>query len=485
VIAEPEDIERAFAAAGPWQSRFSIEGRTYGGELPYQEDGRVAAFFDWVGTPASVLELGSLEGAHSAQLAAAPSVERLLCLEGRDENVKRARTAMGVLGLSQRVQVERVDLDHAGLGAFGHFDAAFCAGVLYHLTQPWQLLRELRLRTEVLFLDTHVSPTDHIVLAGHRGCLFREQGLADPFSGLQDFSFWPTAEALDEMLAQAGFAVVRRQSWPDWPNGPRVHLLCEASLPQVPARVTAPASIAPLVAPPGRPDVPPLDAPAAELERFFEHTGPWQTRVRIGDRSYGGPYPFGEGGRVERFLEWSGEPRRVLELGSLEGGCSVQLAGAACVEELVCIEARAESVERARLLLRLYGVERKAELRVADLEEDDLSSYGRFDGVFCAGVLYHLTRPWEHVARMAAISDRVFVDTHVSETDHIALAGYRGRMYGEFGYDDPMSGTAPHSFWPTEPELVRMFAEAGMRPAERIQAPPGPGPRVWLEFARG
>ena len=484
MIARPEDIERAFAAAGPWQSRFTIDGRTYGGELPYQEDGRVADFFEWVGTPASVLELGSLEGAHSAQIAAAPSVERLLCLEGRDENVRRARVAMEVLGLSKRVRVECVDLDHPDLAEFGHFDAAFCAGVLYHLTQPWLLLRELRRRVEVLFLDTHVSPTDNIVLAGYRGCLFRELGLDDPFSGLQDFSFWPTAEALDEMLQQAGFAVVGRRLWPDWPNGPRVHLLCEASLPQVPARASARATVEAIVPPPGDIDVPSLDAPPAELERFFERTGPWQTRVEIGGRGYGGPYPFGEGGRVERFLEWSGEPRRVLELGSLEGGCSVQLAAAACVERLVCIEARAESVERARLLLRLHGVEGKAELYVADLEEDDLISYGRFDGVFCAGILYHLTRPWEHVARMAAITDRVFVDTHVSETDHIALAGYRGRMYGEFGYDDPMSGTAPHSFWPTEPELVRMFSEAGMRPTERIQAPPGPGPRVWLEFVR-
>jgi predicted O-methyltransferase YrrM len=431
-----------------------------------------------------VLELGSLEGAHSAQIAAAPSVERLLCLEGRDENVKRARAAMEVLGLSRRVRVECVDLDLPDLAAFGNFDAAFCAGVLYHLTQPWLLLRELRRRVEVLFLDTHVSPTDNIVLAGHRGCLFRELGLDDPFSGLQDFSFWPTAEALDDMLQQAGFAVVGRRLWPDWPNGPRVHLLCEASLPQVPARASAPATVEPISPPPGEIDVPSLDAPPAQLERFFERSGPWQTRVDIDGRAYGGPYPFGEGGRVERFLEWSREPRRVLELGSLEGGCSVQLAEAACVEQLVCIEARAESVERARLLLRLYGVESKAELHVADLEEDDLSGYGRFDGVFCAGILYHLTRPWEHIAHMAAITDRVFVDTHVSETDHIALAGYRGRMYGEFGYDDPMSGTAPHSFWPTEPELVRMFAKVGMRPTERIQAPPGPCPRVWLEFVR-
>ena len=78
-------------------------------------------------------------------------------------------------------------------------------------------------------------------------------------------------------------------------------------------------------------------------------------------------------------------PRRVLELGSLQGGCSVGLAGAACVEELVCVEVRAESVERAPLLLQLLWLGHKAKLHVADLEEDDLSGYGRFDGVFCAG----------------------------------------------------------------------------------------------------
>ena len=452
--------------------------------MPYQEDGRVEEFFEWVGAPASVLELGSLEGAHSAQLAAAPSVERLVCLEGREENVRRARRAMAVLGLADRVQVEQVDLEEADLGSFGSFDVAFCAGVLYHLSRPWLLLRELRRRVGALFLDTHVSPTGNIYLAGYAGCLYRELGLDDPFSGLQGFSFWPTAEALEDMLAEAGFAVVRRRDWPDWPNGPRVHLLCEASSAPAPIRRIAPATAEPIVAPPREVDIPALDAPPGDLERFFERTGPWQTRVEIGGRPYGGPYPFGEGGRVERFLEWSGEPRRVLELGSLEGGCSVGLAAAACVEQLVCIEARSESVDRARLLLQLYGLGHKAELHVADLEDDDLGGYGRFDGVFCAGVLYHLTRPWEIVARMAAITDRVFVDTHVSETDHLVVAGYRGRMYAEFGYDDPMSGTAPHSFWPTEPELIRMFADAGMHPTERIQAPPGPSPRVWLEFAR-
>ena len=35
-----------------------------------------------------------------------------------------------------------------------------------------------------LFLDTHVSATDHIVVAGYRGTLYRELGLEDTESGL-------------------------------------------------------------------------------------------------------------------------------------------------------------------------------------------------------------------------------------------------------------------------------------------------------------
>jgi hypothetical protein len=228
VISEPAEIERAFAAVGPWASRFVIDGRAYGGEQASQEDGRVAEFFRLVGAPSSVVELGSFEGAHSALLAAEPGVERLVCLEGRAENIRRARVALDVLGLMDRVQVEQVDLEDADLAPYGSFDAAFCSGLLYHLSQPWLLLRELRGHVGSLFLDTHVSPTDHIVLAGYRGTLYRELGLEDTQSGLQGFSFWPTADALETMLEDAGFRSTHRRDWPDAANGPRIHLLCEA-----------------------------------------------------------------------------------------------------------------------------------------------------------------------------------------------------------------------------------------------------------------
>ena len=228
MISEPAEIARAFAAVGPWATRFVIEGRAYGGEQASLEDGRVEEFLRLVGAPSSVLELGSFEGGHSALLAAAPSVDRLVCLEARAENLRRARVALEILGLLDRVQMEQVDLEDADLSAYGTFDAAFCSGLLYHLSQPWLLLRELRRRVRSLFLDTHVSPTDHIVLAGYRGTLYRELGLEDTQSGLQSYSFWPTADALEAMLEDAGFRITHRRDWPDAVNGPRIHLLCEA-----------------------------------------------------------------------------------------------------------------------------------------------------------------------------------------------------------------------------------------------------------------
>ena len=229
MIAEPADIERAFAAVGPWETRFEIGGRAYGGMRACAEDGRVDEFFRLVGAPTSILELGSFEGAHSAQLVERPSVERVVCLEGREENVRRARVALDVLGTLDRVQVEQVDLEDADLAAFGRFDAAFCVGLLYHLAQPWLLLRQLRQHVRVLFLETHVSPTDHIVLAGYRGSLYRELGLEDTQSGLLSHSFWPTPAALEQMLADEGFRVTYRRDLGDTGNGPRVHLVAEAA----------------------------------------------------------------------------------------------------------------------------------------------------------------------------------------------------------------------------------------------------------------
>jgi hypothetical protein len=223
----PEELERFFAATGPWHTRFDIDGRSYGGTFPCGDDGRVETFFNWVGEPRSVIELGSLEGGVSLRLARYPSVERLVCAEVREANVRRARAVIELFGLDERVQVEQVDLEDELLGRFGRVDAAFCAGVLYHLGQPWEHLQDLSRITDTVFLDTHYAATGHISLNGYRGWLYSEHGLDDPASGVLDYSFWPTRDELERMVADAGFAITRCIDHTGHPNGGRLWALLE------------------------------------------------------------------------------------------------------------------------------------------------------------------------------------------------------------------------------------------------------------------
>ncbi len=87
--------------------------------------------------------------------------------------------------------------------------------------------------------------------------------------------------------------------------------------------------------------------------------------------------------------------RRILELGSLEGAHTVQLAARPGVEEVVAIEGRAANIRKAELVTRLLEV-RNVRYVEANLETTDLlAQFGRFDAIFCSGLLYHLPEPWK------------------------------------------------------------------------------------------
>jgi SAM-dependent methyltransferase len=100
--------------------------------------------------------------------------------------------------------------------------------------------------------------------------------------------------------------------------------------------------------------------------------------------------------------------RRVLEVGAgvgrltgffVERGCSV-----------VATEARSENV--AELRRRLPAVD----AREADVEES-LEHLGRFDVVFCYGVLYHLESPLRALRNMAEVCDDILlIETMVCDS---------------------------------------------------------------------
>ena len=215
-----------FDELGPWFTEYVIDGRRYGGANSYADDIRVATFFEWAGTVPRILELGSFEGAHTFQLASGEGVEQVVGLEGRESNIRRANFVLDVFE-NPKVRFELVDVgDPASrLEEFLPVDAVFCAGLLYHLPDPWVLLRRLATGAPRLFLDTHYAQEADIEVEGYRGRWWQEGGIADPLSGLSPQSFWPTRDELVRMCADCGFSVARRHDVDDWKgHGPRVWL---------------------------------------------------------------------------------------------------------------------------------------------------------------------------------------------------------------------------------------------------------------------
>lgn len=225
-VSDHADLLAEFEQRSPWITRFTIGGREYGGSYDAMRDPRLTRFFECFPRASSILELGSLEGGHTFGLAARQHVKRVVGIEGRPENLDKARFVQHVLGIDN-VEFVLTDLETTTLASLGRFDAVFCVGVLYHLRQPWRLLREISRVSDRLFLWTHYAREDSATenVSGYRGAWYNEAGRMDPLSGLSPTSFWPTLNALRDMLRQAGF--IKLQILGDdreHPNGPCVTL---------------------------------------------------------------------------------------------------------------------------------------------------------------------------------------------------------------------------------------------------------------------
>ncbi len=72
------------------------------------------------------------------------------------------------------------------------------------------------------------------------------------------------------------------------------------------------------------------------------------------------------------------------------------------------MEGRGASLARARLAQRLFGIE-NIELIPGNLEEVRLAELGRFDVIFCSGLLYRLPEPWRLVEQFAVVAPGVFL----------------------------------------------------------------------------
>jgi SAM-dependent methyltransferase len=141
----------------------------------------------------------------------------------------------------------------------------------------------------------------------------------------------------------------------------------------------------------------------ADLTSEFAKLVPWIFKFRIDGTDYGGEISALGDMRVERFFRFAPNAANILELGALEGAQTFILAERSGVKKVIALKGRAANLRKARFLQELLRVE-NAEFAQANLEETDLSSYGKFDAVFCCGLLYHLPKPWKLIQRLPSIA---------------------------------------------------------------------------------
>jgi SAM-dependent methyltransferase len=219
-----------------------------------------------------------------------------------------------------------------------------------------------------------------------------------------------------------------------------------------------------------------------DLRSEFERRGPWITRFVIDGEEYGGNLHLTEDPRIDQFFELFPRVQTILELGSLEGGHTFTLARHAGVEWVLGIEGRQANIDKAKFVQELLRVD-NVEFRNENLEVVDLAAFGRFDAVFCLGVLYHLPEPWRLVSQIAQITRNLFIWTHYALEDHATeiVHGFRGSIYREQGLDDPLSGLSTYSFWPTLDSLMDLLRASGFTTKVIELEPDHPhGPRVTI-----
>ena len=162
----------------------------------------------------SVLELGAMDGRHSAA-ALAMGARGCLAIEGRPERLAPTRDSAYTKDVDFLVaDVRQMPLRNTT------FDIVMAYGLLYHVANPVALIRTMReLCGETLFISTHCGPAE-TQMEGYPGVWWLERGWGDSMLGVdpdslcwqgleRTWSFWLTEESLIRALEHNGFEVLR------------------------------------------------------------------------------------------------------------------------------------------------------------------------------------------------------------------------------------------------------------------------------------
>ncbi len=140
----------------------------------------------------TVLDLGCGLGHYAAILH--ENGFRVLAVDGRKENIEEARRRF------PHLEFQFADAQDPALNQLGSFDLVFCFGLLYHLENPFRVLRNIaNLTRKATLVEGIVYPSPEPAMV-----LMDENNGLD--QGLHFMAFYPSEPCLIKMLRRSGFA---------------------------------------------------------------------------------------------------------------------------------------------------------------------------------------------------------------------------------------------------------------------------------------
>jgi hypothetical protein len=150
---------------------------------------------------------------------------------------------------------------------------------------------------------------------------------------------------------------------------------------------------------------------------------------------------------------------------------------------VLALEGREANLRKARFVQELLQA-RNVEFAQANLEHAELAQFEEFDAVFCCGLLYHLPEPWKLIEQLPRIAPTLFIWTqYAAEEEAMDIGrGLRGKIHGEGGLDEPLSGMSPTAMWLTLASLRSVLSAAGYKRIDIIHDDPkhANGPAVTI-----
>lgn len=176
----------------------------------------------------SIADLGCLEGGYTLEFARMGM--QAFGLEVRQSNYDNCLEVKRRAGLAN---LSFAKDDCWNLAKYGPFDVIFCCGLLYHLDRPGEFIHLLgKQARDAVIINTHFAPHDWYPMTAFKdvmgplekhegvpGRWYREHegGTIDQLEKMKwaswtnRHSFWPTKEALLQLIQDAGFDLVLEQ----------------------------------------------------------------------------------------------------------------------------------------------------------------------------------------------------------------------------------------------------------------------------------